>query len=116
MRQYLEFYEPEKTYLYPNMQVATPEMIQASYSAVNVTKCVIGTDSSHTKFSSIDVFSEMKDRYDIDPELNDADALLALEEAINFVPEVSTEPAPEERIAAALEFQSILLIPDEVEV
>jgi hypothetical protein len=109
MKRYLEIYDPEKTYIFATMAVATPDIIKASYSAVNNFKCVVETDAYGEKFYAVDSFNSMKDRFGIDPSLSDTEALAQLEVIINTEPTtVEQEPSAEERIASALEYQNLL--------
>lgn len=103
----LEIYNPEKTYLFPSMQVATPEKVQTEYSATNITKCVIETDVHGEMFYSIESLNSLKNRHNIDSELSDTDALLEIEAILN-APQPEPEPTAEERIASAMEFQNII--------
>lgn len=50
MTRCLEIYNPQKTYLFPTMQPATPEIVGKDYAAVNITTCVVETDESRTMF------------------------------------------------------------------
>lgn len=106
----LEIYNPEKTYLYPNMQIATPEHIQANYSAVNNFKCVITTDSEGEMFYSVEPLNAMAQRLGVDKTqyVTDEELLEAMEEILNTPPAVNTEPTAEERIASALEYQNLI--------
>jgi hypothetical protein len=111
-RMKLKIYNGGKNYMFPNMSVATPERVRAEYSAVNNFTCVITTDDYDEVIYAIEPFGAMKSKYNIDPNLSDAEALVAIETIINTPPTVSTDPTPEERIAAALEFQNVLALPD----
>lgn len=107
----LEFYNPTKTYLYPNMEVATPERIQAEYSAVNVAKCIITTDSTGTMFYSVELAFAMAQRLGVEvlKYTTDEELLLVLEDIVNAQPVIQeAEPTAEERIAAALEYQNLM--------
>lgn len=105
----LEVYNPEKTYLYPNMQVASPEHIQANYTAVNVTKCVITSDASGEMFYAVEPLNAMAQRLGVDVSEYDSDeeVLAAMEEILN-APQPEPEPTAEERIAAAMEYQNMM--------
>ena len=109
----LEFYDGTKTYMYPNMKLATPETMLTDYPAILTFKHVIETDENSQVCFAIENFSAMRTRYDIDPNLSDDDALAEIQEIINTEPE--TEPVYDDttRIADALEDLVVLNMPDE---
>jgi hypothetical protein len=107
----VEFFDNKKTYMYPNMTVATPERIVGDYSAVNNFRCVVTTDDYGEMFYAVESFNAMKSRLGIDPALSDADALTAISTILNAPAPVSDVASPEERIASALEFQNVLAMP-----
>lgn len=111
----LEFYDGTKTYMYPNMKVATPEVMQRDYPAILAFRHVIETDEAGEVCFAIENFSAMKSRYNIDNTLTDEEALAALQEAINVVPEEETQIDDQTRIADALEDLVVLNMPDEEE-
>lgn len=108
----LEIYNPQKTYMFPNMQLATPERIQMEYTAVNnpSVPCVITTDDSATMFYSIDLLPAMAQRLgvDISTMTTDEEKLVAMEAVLN-APQPEPQPTAEERIAASMEYQNLLL-------
>lgn len=108
MQKYLEIYNPTKTYVYPSMQVATPQDIQANYSMVNVDTCIVTTDKGHKMFYAIEFLDAMKDRLGVDDSLSDIEAVVALETILNE-PQPIPEPSAEERIASAMEYQNLFL-------
>lgn len=110
----LEFYTGEKTYMYPNMKIATPEVVVADFPAILTFKHAIETDENGQVLFAVDNFSAMRTRYDIDKTKTDEEALEEIQEIMN-APEPEAEPSPEERIASALEFQNVMMLPDEEE-
>lgn len=108
----LEFYDGTKTYMYPNMKVATPETLLADYPALAVFKHAIETDENGQVCFAIENFSAMRSRHGIGSELSDEEALTAIEEILNNPVEVTTI-ADETRIADALEDLVVLNMPDE---
>lgn len=110
----LEIYNPEKTYMTPDMKIATPDSIKANYSAVNNFKCVIYTDEEGEIFSAIEPFNAMRSRLNVEKGLSDEDTLLLMEDIINNPPVVESEPTAEERIASQLELQNMLAMPDDL--
>lgn len=109
----LEFYDGTKTYMYPNMKLATPQIMQADYPAILAFPHVIETDENGQVCFAIENFSAMRSRYNIDRNLTNEEALEAITEIIN------TEPEPviddNTRIADALEDLVVLGMPDEEE-
>ena len=108
----LEFYDGTKTYMYPNMKLATPEIMQADFPAILTFRHVIETDESGQVCFAIENFSAMRSRFNIDPSLEETEALAQIEEAMNNPVEVTTI-ADETRIADALEDLVVLNMPDE---
>jgi hypothetical protein len=104
----LEIYNPDKTYMTPDMKVATPDQIKANYSAVNNFKCVIYTDESGEMLFGIEPFNAMKQRLGVASGLSDEETLKAMEDILNKPVPVNTEPSAQERIASALEYQNLL--------
>lgn len=100
-------YDPTKTYMYPNGQLATPEDVRKRYPAVTVFPHVIETDRQEQVLYALENLAGTREAKGIDPALSDAEAIRAIEDSIN-APQIS-EPGPEERIAAALEFQNLML-------
>ena len=80
-------YTGEKTYMYPNSAVATPEQVLADYPAILTFPHIIYTDEAEQTIFSIENLAAARGRYSIDPE---------------------PEPTAEERIAAAMEYQNLL--------
>ena len=99
----LEIYDGTKTYMYPNMALATPEIMLQNYPAILTFKHVIETDEAGQVCFAIENLSAMRSRYNIDKTLSEEEAVKLLQENINAEPEIVTEPTAEERTATALE-------------
>lgn len=99
----LEIYDGTKTYMYPNMTLATPQIMLASYPAILKFKHVIETDEAGEVCFAIENLSAMRSRYGIDSTLTEEESVQAIQDIINTPEEVSTEPTTEERTATALE-------------
>lgn len=108
----LEIYDGTKTYMYPNMALATPQVMMSNYPAILTFKHVIETDEAGQVCFAIENLSAMRSRYDIDKTLSDEEAVQAIQDILN-APEPEAEPSAEERIASALEFQNMMSLPDE---
>lgn len=110
----LEFYTGEKTYMYPNGELATPQRVLIDYPAILTFKHVIETDEDGQVFFAVDNFSAMRTRYEIDKQLNDDDALEEIQKKINEN-DATNIISDETRIADALEDLVVLNLPDEEE-
>lgn len=108
----LEIYDGTKTYMYPNMALATPQVMMSNYPAILTFKHVIETDEAGQVCFAIENLSAMRSRYNIDKTLSDEEAVQAIQDILN-APELEAEPSAEERIASALEFQNMMSLPDE---
>ena len=109
----LEIYDGTKTYMYPNMKLATPEVVLADFPAILAFKHVIETDENGQVLFAVENFSAMRSRYNIDTTLTDDEALEAIQEIINAEPEPVLDDNT--RIADALEDLVVLNMPDEEE-
>lgn len=112
MAQKLEKYTGTKTYMFPTGALATPEVVYAKYPAAKEFTFVVGTDERGEVMQSMDNLSVLRSVYDIDSTLTEDEAIAALEAIINAPVEESTEVTAEERIAAALEAQVMMSMPD----
>lgn len=100
-------YTGEKTYMYPNSAVATPEQVLADYPAILTFPHIIYTDEAEQTIFSIENLAAARSRYEISPELSEEEAISKIEELRN-TPSPEPEPTAEERIAAAMEYQNLL--------
>ena len=107
----LEFYDGTKTYMYPNMKLATPEVVLADFPAILTFKHVIETDENGQVLFAVENFSAMRSRYNIDKSLGEAEALAQIQELMNEEPEPVVDDNT--RIADALEDLVVLNMPDE---
>ena len=99
--------------MYPNMKLATPEVVLADFPAILAFKHVIETDENGQVLFAVENFSAMRSRYNIDTTLTDDEALEAIQEIINAEPEPVLDDNT--RIADALEDLVVLNMPDEEE-
>lgn len=113
----LEKYTGEKTYMYPNAALATPERVLADFPAAVAFPHVIETDDNGEVLFAIMNLSAMRAQYGIDSSLSESEAIQAIQDIIN-----TPEPEPEEtvdestvalqNIAAQLEFQNMMSLDD----
>lgn len=108
---YLEKYTGNKTYMFPNGTLATPETMLAQFPAVSVFAHIIETDALGEVCYAVQNLSALRTLYEIDSALSEADAIAAIQDIRN-APPPEAEATAEERIAAALEYQVISGMPD----
>ena len=113
----LEKYTGEKTYMYPNAVLATPERVLADFPAAIAFPHVIETDDNGEVLFAIMNLSAMRAQYGIDTSLSESEAIQAIQNIIN-TPEPEPEPTVDENtvalqnIAAQLEFQNMMSLDD----
>ena len=108
----IEKYTGEKTYMFPNGSLATPEAMLAQFPAVLTFAHIIETDEAGEVAFAVQNLSAMRSLYGIDKALGEAEAIKAIQTIVNTPEEVNTEPSTEERTAAALEFIAMSSLPD----
>ena len=103
----IEKYEKNKTYMFPNGEIATPERVAKDYPAVTTFTHIIETDEAGEVMFAIQNLAAIRSQMGIDPSLSESEAIQKIEEIRN---EPAPEPgvSPEERVAAALEFNNLL--------
>lgn len=113
----LEKYTGEKTYMYPNAALATPERVLADFPAAVAFPHVIETDDNGEVLFAIMNLSALRAQYGIDASLSESEAIQAIQDIIN-TPEPEPEPTVDEstvalqNIAAQLEFQNMMTLDD----
>lgn len=110
---YLEKYTGTKTYMFPNGTLATPEVVLSKFPAAGSFVHIVETDESGEVLFAFQNLAAMRTLYGIDSALGEADAISALQSAINTEPEEDTSVTADERSAAALEFLAVNSLPDE---
>ena len=101
-------YTGDHTFMYPNGELATPEVMTARYPAILAFGHIIETDEQREVCYAIENLSAARSRHGIDPALTEEAAIAAIEVIVNTPPEIDATPGPDERMAAALEFQNML--------
>lgn len=109
----LEKYLGDKTYMFPNGAIATPEKMLEHFPAVLTFTHIIETDEAGEVCFAVQNLNAMRSLYNVEKTLTEAEAIAKIEEIINTEPEV--EPSADERIASALEYQNLMSM-DDVEV
>ena len=106
-------YTGDKTFMFPNGGLATPEIVAEQYPAVTAFTHIVETDDNCEVLFAIQNLSAMRNIYNIDASLTEDEAIAKIEEIVNTPEPESTEATAEERIAAALEYQVMASLPDE---
>ena len=108
----LEKFDGSRTYMFPNSDIATPEIIRQKFPAVDNFVHVIEVNGDVCQ--AVMNLNALRSMHNIDEGLSEKDAIQAIEDVINTPPEVII--SPEERLAAAAEFQNIVSLPDTTEI
>lgn len=103
----IEKYNPTKTYMFPNGTIATPQIIQEKYPAVNVFQHIVETDEQGEVLFALQNLAAVRGQMGVDSSLSEDEAVAKIEELRNALPP-EPAPSPEERIASALEFNNVL--------
>ena len=106
----LEKYLGNKTYMFPNGALATPEKMIEQFPAVLTFAPIIETDEAGEVCFAVQNLNAMRSLYGIDATLTEAEAIAKIEEIINAEPEEVI--SAEERIASALEYQNLMSMED----
>ena len=106
----LEKYLGNKTYMFPNGVLATPEKMLSEFPAVLTFTHIIETDEAGEVCFAVQNLSAMRGVYGVDASLSEAEAIAKIEEIINTPPEEVV--SAEERIASALEYQNLMSMDD----
>lgn len=107
-----EKYTGTKTYMFANGELASPEAVLARFPAAAYFAHIIETDTSGQMCFAVQNLAVMRDYYGVNSTLSDDDAITAIEVAANLPPIEDDTPTIEERIAAALELQNLLTMPE----
>jgi hypothetical protein len=107
-----EKYTGTKTYMFPSGAIATREVMLEQFPAVLAFPHIILTDEGGEVCYAVQNLSAMRAHYGIDAALTESEAIAAIEAIIN-TPPPEPEPDVNERIAAALEFQNLMMLEDD---
>lgn len=106
-RYIIEKYDGTKTYMHPNGELATPEKIKQRFPASEVFTHIVETDEQGQVMLAFQNLAAVRTQMEIDPSLSEEEAMAKIEELRN-TPAPEPEPTAEERIAANLEWQTLL--------
>lgn len=101
----LEKFDGTKTYMFPNGDIATPERMRADFPAIDMFPHVLEINGDVCQ--AVMNLNALRQIHTVDDGLDEAEAILAIQEVMN-TPPPAPEPIAEERIAAAMEFQNLL--------
>lgn len=102
----IEKYTGEKTYMFPNGAIATPEAVLAEFPAALTFTHIVETDEAGEVLWAFENLAAMRSMHNLDVALTEDEAIAALE-ALRNAPRPEGTPGAEERIAAAMEYQNI---------
>ncbi|SHJ58763.1 hypothetical protein [Thermoclostridium caenicola] len=103
-----EIFDGSKTYMFPSGEIATPDKIRSQFPAVDMFPHVLELNGPVVQ--AVMSLDALRSLHNIDPSISDEQAIQILEDIANTP--VPVEPSAEERIAAALEFQNMMMLPD----
>ena len=109
----IELYTGDKIYMFPNGDIATKERMLQQFPAALTFDHIIETDEAGEVAFAVQNLSAMCSLYQIDTSLSVEEKIANIEEIINTEPEEDTSASTEERIAAALEAQVMMSLPDD---
>ena len=109
----IELYTGDKIYMFPNGDIATKERMLQQFPAVLTFDHIIETDEAGEVAFAVQNLSAMCSLYQIDTSLPVEEKIAKIEEIVNNEPEEDTSASAEERIAAALEAQVMMSLPDD---
>ena len=109
----IELYTGDKIYMFPNGGIATKERMLEQFPAVLTFDHIIETDEAGEVAFAVQNLSAMCSLYQIDISLSVEEKIAKIEEIINTEPEEDTSASTQERIAAALEAQVMMSLPDD---
>ena len=102
----IEKYTGNKTYMYPNGALATPDTIKNDFPAVEAFVHIIETDEAGQVCFAVQNLAAVLSQMAIDSSLSEDEAIAKIEELRN-APIPEPDPTAEERIEAALEYQNL---------
>ena len=109
----IELYTGDKIYMFPNGDIATKERMLQRFPAVLTFDHIIETDEAGEVAFAVQNLSAMCSLYQIDTSLPVEEKISKIEGIINTEPEEDTNASAEERIAAAVEAQVMMSLPDD---
>lgn len=101
-------YDGKTTYIMKDGKLATPDILVKKHPVIYLPDFYIEVEElTFLGYHNINV---LRSKYEIDDSITEEEAVRAIEDILNNP--FSLVPSAEERIAAALEFQSVMLMED----
>ena len=104
---YIEKYLGDKTYMFPNGAIATPEATLEHFPAALVFAHIVETDESGQVMFAMQNLAAMRTHYSIDQSITEDEAIQAIQTIIN-IPPPEPEPSANDIIAAQMQFDNIM--------
>lgn len=101
----LEKFTGNKTYMFPNGHVATPDRIRQDFPAVDVFTHVLEVNGNVCQ--AVMELGALRGIHGIEESYTDDEAILLIQEKMN-APQPEPELSAEERIAAAMEYDNLM--------
>ncbi|NCB96581.1 MAG: hypothetical protein EOM35_09075 [Negativicutes bacterium] len=104
-------FDNQTTYMFPNGDIATPDIIIQQFPAITHFTHVLEVNGDVCQ--AVMNLKALRGIHNIDESITEDEAIAALEVIINTPPPepvVSDEPTAEERIAASLEYQNLMMM------
>ena len=99
----LEKYTGDKTYMFPNGGMGTPQAVKEKFPAVTAFTHVVETDESGEVMFALQNLSAMCTMHGVSQQLSENEKIAALSEILNAPDEEESSVTPEIRQAEALE-------------
>ena len=99
----LEKYTGDKTYMFPNGGMGTPQAVKEKFPAVTAFTHVVETDESGEVMFALQNLSAMCTMHGVSQRLSENEKIAALSEILNAPDEEESSVSPEIRQAEALE-------------
>ncbi len=99
----LEKYTGDKTYMFPNGAMGTPQVVKEKFPAVTAFTHVVETDESGEVMFALQNLSAMCTMHGVSQQLSENEKIAALSEILNAPDEEESSVSPEIRQAEALE-------------
>ena len=82
----IEKYTGEKTYMFPNGMIASPDVVYEQYPAAKVFVHIVETDENREVMFAFQNLSAMRSFYNIDNSLSEDAAITVIQEIVNTKP------------------------------
>lgn len=113
---HLKLYNSNDIYMSPKNEIMDANAVLAHFPAVSHFTFVVQTDQTEQIMFGFYNINVLRSKYNIDVSLDNVEAVEAIENAWNTELEeqeaAARTPSAEERTAAALEFQTLMNLPD----